>query len=153
MLKVIAFKNEDGSVASVVRPSKKEGWSMIQVGTETYTFNGVAYVKSSRRAFVRFPNELAEKLALRDGDDFNAKAKAHGLQALEIIRTESIAPAYEGHQPKMNPTTQEIIKDAEGNPIYMQDRAFPVGTKVDSLISASSTAVVAESAGAEGDLA
>ena len=151
MLKVINFKEGVAVRAS----SKTEGRSIIMVGATSYSNVGGALFGSSRRAIINLPSELAESLDLKDGDDINAKLKGHGLNAMEIIRKESITPAYEGQKPKVNPSTNEVVKDSAGNPIYMEDKAFDLGTEKDELVkSAGQSQATAEATTAEaGDLA
>jgi hypothetical protein len=144
-VKVIAF--QDGAV---LRASKKEGRSIVMVGETTVRNIGGAYVSSSRRTIINLPNELATALSLKDGDDFNGKLKAQGLHEVEIIRQESTTPYYEGQEPKINPTTKEVIKDGAGNPVYMQDKAFDKGTMQDSLIAKAEVAQPAPAVAQEG---
>ena len=99
-------------------------------------------VESSRASYVQMQTEVARKLNLHEGMDLNS----FGLN-LTIARKETREPQYEGHQPKVNPKTGEVILE-DGAPVYMNDYVAPAGTE-DALIKSSSvsqevTAPVAE---------
>jgi hypothetical protein len=128
-VKIKAF--QDGTI---IRDSKKEGRSIVMLAQESYNNIGGALVKASRRAIFNLPTELAHELKLSDGCDFNAKLKGFGLKAVEIIRKESTTPFYDGQEAKINPTTDEVVKTSAGEPIYMDDNAYDVGTEVDELV-------------------
>ena len=140
-LKIGKFK--DGSV--IKQSASKPEWASVMVVGETVGFNNGIMNTSRRIAFLRGRKAELEALGLHEGTDLNAKLASLGADTVKIVRKESLTPAYEGQQPKINPTTQEVIKDASGNPIYMQDVLVNTASgETDELISATAPATVAE---------
>jgi hypothetical protein len=153
MSKVIVKAFQDGAV---LRPSSKAEGRVILMIAETSLSNvGGAYFESSRRAIINLPEGVANQFNLKDGDDFNAKLKSFGQNEVEIIREESTTPFYEGQNPKVNPTSQEIVRTSSGEAIYMRDKAYDKGTEKDKLVKSAGQSLATESeAHAEkGDLA
>lgn len=111
---VIPFK--DGSL---LKAGKKEGWASILVVETILTMNNGIINPRKRVGAIRGKKEDLEALQLKSGDDFNKKMEQLGGKECRVIYTETSEPQYEGHQPKVNPRTKEVVKDAHGNPIYL----------------------------------
>lgn len=98
---------------------------------------------------------IFDRLALSEGDDINAKlAGTFGAQAqICIAKKETSEPAYEGHQAKINPSTNEVIKDASGNPVYLQFLVMPKGTEDELIASGEAVAESVQDSAEAGDMA
>ena len=136
-------KFKDGSV---VKPSANNPeWGSVMVVGETVSFNNGIMNTSRRIAFLRGKLEALQALGLQEGTDLNAKLASIGADTVKIVRKESLTPFYEGQEAKKNPRTEEFIKDASGNPIYMQDVLVNTSAlEGDELIATSAPAVHAE---------
>lgn len=139
-LEVIKFK--DGSV--IRKSTKKEGWGTIMVAQRSYGFNNGILNETTRIGFMRAPLPQLEALGLSAGQDLNAKLGSLGHGGAKIVRKESVTAFFEGQQPKINPKTKEVIKDAAGNPIFMQDTLVDIAKgEEDVLVSSVATPVAA----------
>ena len=113
MNKLIVALFKDGSL--IRKSTKKEGWGTVMVIGETITFNSGIMNVSKRIGFLRAPIEQLEALGLTEGQDINTKLSSLGADGVKIVRKESLEPFFEGQEPKKNPTSGEVIKDAAGN--------------------------------------
>lgn len=80
----------------------------VMVRKEVVTFKNNFMNKSSRSAFIRGKKEDMLNLKFKEG------------QALPgtIIQIESFTPQYDGHNPKINPSTNELVL-TQGRPTYI----------------------------------
>lgn len=103
-----------------IRDSKtSEGWATMLVMEESITINNGILNHRKRVGAIRDKKEDLLALALKVGDDFNKKLAEYGGKESRVVYTETLEPQYEGHQPKINPKTKEVIKNAAGQPIYL----------------------------------
>ena len=118
--KVVARKHPETSEIFTVG-TKNPDFSSIRVESLEIAIvggkvegTGIA-VRQKRVAFVRMETELCKEFVetgiLADGKEFPIPGK--------IIVRESLEPAYEGHEPKINPDTKEKILFM-GSPVYRQ---------------------------------
>lgn len=137
MVQIYQFK--DGSTIKAF--DNKPEFGRLIVATTTEEINAQGWLNTTTRvAFIK--GKMAD-LEARFGD----KAKGDLVSdKLTIVRKESTSPFYEGQQPKVNPSTAEVITH-NGAPVYMQFEIAPAGT-ADVLVG---TEAVAEPA--EADLA
>jgi len=143
-LRIAEFK--DGSI--IKASTKNPLWGTAMVIGESVTFNNGIMNVSKRIGFLRAPIAQLEALGLARDLDLNAKLTALGADTVKIVRQESITPFFEGQSPKINPTSQEVIKDHAGNPIFMQDVLVNTGSgESDSLVSRTAPAVAVAEAG------
>lgn len=88
-------------------------YSTIMVGCNTPVINNGMLNIEKRRAFFTGKNvdiqSLVEEFGLKHGDDFPLDCK--------IIVEEATEPFFAGQQPKINPTTQEVVTYL-GAPVY-----------------------------------
>ena len=133
-------KNEDGTPkhSAVKVSAKNPEYSSILLKASVIRMSktktgGFIMDESSRAAYLQLKSSVANALNLTEGVDINSL----GLN-LTIARKETREPQYEGHQPKINPSTSEVIL-VDGAPVYLTDYVAPAGTQ-DQLIT-SSTAV------------
>ena len=146
-LRVAPFK--DGQI---IKPStKKEGWGTAMVIGETVKFNNGIMNVTKRIGFLRAPIAHIEALGLAAGDDLNAKLKSLGSDQVKIVRKESLTPFFEGQEAKKNPKTEAVIKDAQGNPIYMQDSLVGLASGEEDELIQNATATVAAASEAGDD--
>lgn len=94
----------------VITPSTNNPeWGTFRVDEEKQVFvNGIFDIQR-RTAFIRGKIELLERLNLTEGK----------VMPGTIIKKESFFPQYEGHNPKINPTTGETVLK-NGMPVYLQ---------------------------------
>jgi hypothetical protein len=89
----------------------------IMLRSETMSANDQGFLQTEKRVGL-FKGNTAEiqKLGaiLKPGDDFSQK-----VFPVRLVIKETFEPAYEGHQPKINPTTKETVT-SEGAPVYRQ---------------------------------
>jgi len=100
---------------NVITPSKNPEWGTIRVDASTQSMeNGILNV-SNRTAFIRGKIKDLESLNL----------KAEQVLSGKIVKQESFTPFYEGQNPKINPTTGEVVlKDGKKlflNYVYTSD--------------------------------
>lgn len=107
---VVAGHPETGEAFT---PSTKNSeWGTVRVDTpkQIVIENGIMDSRK-RSAFIRMKKEFYEenKETLKVGDRLPGT----------VIYKNSTFPQYEGHEPKINPTTKETITDEAGNSVYM----------------------------------
>lgn len=115
-MKLIVTKFKDGSV--IRQSTSNPLWGSIMLATSRVSLSNGILNTQNLRGFVRGTLEQLEALNLSAGMDFSAS-----VQASRIIIQETIAPAYDGHEPKQYPDTHktlagQVIVDVEGNAIY-----------------------------------
>lgn len=85
-------------------------YGTIRVDSETITFSQDGFMNKSRRtAFIRGEYKLLLSLGLKDGMSLPGK----------IIKKESYQPFFEGQNPKINPSTGEVVL-TNGRETYLQ---------------------------------
>lgn len=138
MAQVIVSNPVDNKVDSklivegvIVRNTKpgKEKYGSIMFESKTLTL-GTGFANVQKRvAFLNGEIATLQQVV----KNFNLKAGSP-LEGFKIVVTESLTPSYEGHQPKINPTTAEIMTK-NGLPIYRDTRLVEEGSAiVDTLI-------------------
>lgn len=126
-----------------INPNKPE-YGSIQMATTIRSFGSFA----SKTRTVHFLSGTVEELkeivaefSLSAGDDFSEK-----VQPSRIIVRESTTPFYDGQQPKMNPSTQEVVTH-NGQDIYREtDLVGANSSETDSKLSNDKTGVAASAA-------
>lgn len=84
----------------IITPSvNNPEYGKIRLDQEVRVFNNGFMSIQKRTAFVAAKIEDLESLKLRVGSIMEGK----------IIKIESFSPQYEGHTPKINPTTGEVV--------------------------------------------
>ena len=89
----------------------------IMLRSEIMSANDQGFLQTEKRVgLFKGKTEDIQKLAatLKPGDDFSAK-----VFPVRLVIKESFEPAYDGHQPKINPTTKETVTSS-GAPVYRQ---------------------------------
>ena len=88
------------TTALVITPSTKTvGFGTIRLESEQTVFNNGFMSVSKRTAFIRGKITDLEQVFKTAGQVFPGK----------IVYKNSFAPLYEGHKPKINPTTKEPV--------------------------------------------
>lgn len=94
------------------------GYGSIMFRQEVTTFEGGFLNKQSRVGHLGGRVDdlvaLCEEINLKENSDFS---KAVGTPYVLAVK-ESTKPAYEGHEPKVNPSTGETLTTPEGEYIY-----------------------------------
>lgn len=139
MTKLIVIPFKSGQLMK--DSTKSEGWATMLVMEESITINNGILNHRKRVAAIRDKKENLEKLGLKAGDDFNALLGKN----CRVAYIETTEPQYEGHQPKVNPRTKEVIKDAAGKPIYLSAKVVEPEVK-DQLVESAKSAVTASGA-------
>lgn len=93
----------------VITPSKNPEYGTIRVDSRTVSMEGGFANVSNRTAFIRGKVKDLEALGFKEGDNLPGK----------IQKQESTTPFYEGQEAKINPSTAEVMKDAQGNDLYL----------------------------------
>lgn len=99
---------------NIITPSSNNPeYGTIRVDKSTQSFNNGFFQISNRTAFIRGRitdlTAMVEGLNLSDGSTMEGK----------IIKRESFNPFYEGQDPKINPSTGEIVL-TDGKPTYLE---------------------------------
>lgn len=106
----LVYVRKHPETGDIFTEGRTQGWGSIRVETKPalVSTNGVMSFRK-RVAFPRMQKEVFEQMDLKDGSTLQGK----------IIWKTSTEPQYEGHEPKINPTTKEIITNEFGEPVYM----------------------------------
>ena len=124
-LKVTAFVDAQGG-KSIIKVSKKNplfGSVMVKTISVVTTDSGAIFTQP-RTGFMKAELVHLKAMNLTEGCNFNenyiAWGKSLGANLLPrtIVIAESLTPAFQGQEPKINPTTKATILSAEGLPIY-----------------------------------
>ena len=103
----VASHPTTGAVITVSTNNPEYG--TIRLDEETIQFQNNFMNKSRRSVFIR------GKVADLESLGYKAKQALAG----KIIKRESFEPFYEGQEPKMNPTTQEVVLK-DNKPVYLE---------------------------------
>ena len=103
----VASHPTTGAVITVSTNNPEYG--TIRLDEETIQFQNNFMNKSRRSVFIRGKVADLESLGY----------KANQALAGKIIKRESFEPFYEGQEPKMNPTTQEVVLK-DNKPVYLE---------------------------------
>lgn len=119
-LEVISFNGTDGKPNGVFikQSTKNPEWATVLVMTSAITMSNGVINNNKRIASIRAKKVELDALGLTLGCDFNEKLTKLGAKAMQIAVKETVAPQYEGHQPKINPTTKAVITAVAGGSIY-----------------------------------
>lgn len=93
----------------ITQSSNNPEWGTIRVDSENKSFEGGILNVSKRSAFIRGKMSDLQALGLRDGQTLPGK----------IQKQESFEPFYEGQNPKINPTTGDVVLK-NGRETYLQ---------------------------------
>ena len=119
----------------VITPSTNNPeWGTVRLESEQVTFANNVMNKNKRVAFIRGEIKNLEQVFKKAEQPFQGK----------IIYRNSFTPLYEGHKPKINPTTQEAVL-TDGKMSYMESIYTEDASAVDYWVKE----LVAESAPAE----
>lgn len=127
-------RNEDGTPKhGLIKVSEnKPEWGSVMVTQTTFVANNGIVNERKRTSYFRAELKTLKALEslgyLAEGADLNAS----GVNQI-IARKETYEPQYEGHQPKVNPSTGEVIL-VNGRNVYLNDYVAPASTE-DILIS------------------
>ena len=96
---------------AIITPFEKNPeFGAVGVEQETITYNESGFLNRSKRtALIRGRVSELEEMNYKEGQILPGK----------IIVKESTSPAYDGHDPKINPTTGEVLMSGD-HPIYRQ---------------------------------
>jgi len=83
----------------VTQSTKNPEWGTLRVDSENKSFSGGILNISKRSAFIRGRMADLQAMNFRDGQVLQGK----------IQKQESFEPFYEGQDPKINPTTNQVI--------------------------------------------
>ncbi len=83
----------------VTQSTKNPEWGTLRVDSENKSFSGGILNVSKRSAFIRGRMADLQAMNFRDGQVLQGK----------IQKQESFEPFYEGQNPKINPTTNEVV--------------------------------------------
>ena len=103
----VASHPETGAVITV--STNKPEYGTIRLDEESIQFQNNFMNKSRRSVFIRGKVADLESLGY----------KANQALAGKIIKRESFEPFYEGQEPKMNPTTGDIVLK-DNKPVYLE---------------------------------
>lgn len=141
---VIGAKDAQGQPTIAIKQSTtKPEWGSVLVMEESYSVTNGLLVANKRIAAYRAKMSTLNALDIKLGDDFNAKLAGLGVKPMKIFVKESLAKQYEGHTPKINPSTQAVITTDVGQPIYYNTVVDFVETGKDEFVSKSAVAVSA----------
>ena len=132
---LIIFKPEKAD--SIILTSKNPEYSSILIGCDTRGITNGFLTKDKRRAFytgrTEDVQELVSQFKLTEGSKFPVDGK--------IIIVETTTPAYEGQEPKKNPSNGEELS-FEGALIYRQQLLVDINDpRTDIKLVADSTKV------------
>jgi hypothetical protein len=93
----------------IFNPTGNEDWGTIRVDTPKMLVNtnGILDLRS-RSAFLKMRKEVFDQMGLEEGSV---------LKGTVIYKTSNF-PQYEGHKPKINPNTKEVVLGKDGLPEY-----------------------------------
>ena len=95
---------------NVITPSaNNEEYGTVRVDSIETTFKNGFMNKAKRSAFIRGRQVDLESLNLKEGSKMNGK----------IIKMEQHTPFFDGQDPKINPTTGEVVL-TDGKETYLQ---------------------------------
>lgn len=92
--------------------------------------------EEKRTAIITYENTLGAKVNYSEG---------HVLDG-QIIRIESLAPMFKGHEPVINPETKAVVT-RQGMPLYRQDIFTADQNACDALVAKEVESAVEETAG------
>lgn len=97
-------------IGKVITPSEKSpGFGSFRVDSEIISWENGFMNKQKRSAFIRGEIALLEESNLKEGQTIPG----------QIIKYEGFSPAYDGHKPKINPSTGEVCL-TEGKETFLQ---------------------------------
>jgi hypothetical protein len=113
MKAIVSKANGHDSIVMISRNNPESAAIMLRSEVATVNDNGFLQV-DKRVGLFKGNTEDIQKIAsgLRDGDDFSAK-----VFPVKLIVKEQTEPFYPGQEPKINPTTGEVVNH-KGSPIY-----------------------------------
>lgn len=121
----------------ITQSSNNPEWGTLRVDSENKSFeNGILNV-SKRSAFIRGRMVDLQAMGFRDGQVLQGK----------IQKQESFEPFYDGQNPKINPSTNEVVL-TNGKQSYIQFEYTEDTAKPDVWVGATSNEVSAEVADA-----
>ena len=107
----------NGHTNIVMISKNKPDTAAIMLRADTMSVNSQGFLEIEKRVgLFKGKTEDLQKLAsgLKPGDDFSTK-----VFPVKLVIKESFKPAYDGHQPKINPSTKEQVTSG-GAPVYRQ---------------------------------
>lgn len=144
-LQIIPFKDANGvALPNAVKAStRKPEWGSVLVMTTTVSIKDGLINESKRVAAFRAKLTTFATLGLAIGGDFNESLKAIGAKPMTIAVKESLTPQFEGHTPKINPSTNEVVKNAAGQPVFYNTILVEEGENQDVFVDTKAVAVAA----------
>lgn len=119
----VAVHPETGAV--ITPSTNKPEFGTIRLDSQCVVVSRGGFLDIQKRsAFIRGRVEILESLGLKD----------HQMMQGKIIREESFEPFWDGQEPKINPTTQEIVL-LDDKPVYMQHVYTEDMTQTDRFIN------------------
>ena len=103
--------SEEQGKTVIFTPGNKPGWGTIAVETapQIRSVNGIL-TRVKRSALTVMEESTFNELGLKEGIKLPGK----------VVYITSDFPQWEGHEPKINPQTQETVVNEFGNPVYLK---------------------------------
>lgn len=81
---------------------------------------------------------LTDSEFFREGQPVKTGADLFGFELeIQIVENTERNPYSSTQEPKINPTTKEVLKDEKGNPIYRHTSVLPLGSAQNKFMQAS----------------
>lgn len=119
---------------ALITPSvNKPEWGTVRLSSEQTVFSNNMMNKSTRSAFIRGKIVELEQVFKTAGQIFPGK----------IIYKNSFTPLYEGHKPKINPTTKEPVL-TDGKMSYFESVYTEDSNAVDYWVAVATPVAITE---------
>ena len=115
MKAIVTLANGHDNIVMISKNNPESAAIMLRA--DTMSANDQGFLQTEKRVGLFKGNtEDIQKLAsgLKPGDNFSEK-----VFPVRLVIKETFEPAYEGHQPKINPSTKETVTSG-GAPVYRQ---------------------------------
>jgi hypothetical protein len=115
MKAIVTLANGHSEIVMISKNNPESAAIMLRSDVMSANDGGFLQVEK-RVGLLKGKTEDIQKLAtnLKPGDDFSSK-----VFPVRLVIKESHEPAYNGHEPKINPTTKETVTSG-GAPVYRQ---------------------------------
>lgn len=122
----------EGYEGIVMQSRRKPESAAIMLRHESQTINDEGFLQKEIRVGLFKGNTddlntLVERTNLRAGDDFSQK-----VIPVRLVIRESLEPEYAEHQPKINPSTGEVVTSG-GSPVYRSTKVVAANSPLEDL--------------------
>jgi len=128
-------KSNPNTVVNVSESNPEMGWILVK--ESNFVIRGGAEFENARYALFRAPLERLNAMqGLVKGADFDALMKARGYAGIKIVTTDSLTPAYEGHEPRKMSVKKggQPILSVDGKLIYRTETISDISDKTEDTI-------------------